>query len=413
MILYIQSIFIIIFVYINWQIIYSDYHKRIIPNKRLFQLLWVLPFWLYFVTWLWDGSYTSIWIQFSLSIIITFLLYFFQIWWAGDAKYLLVLSFFLPSYNIIAFVGNIAIITLWILGIYFIYFYAVKSHRSSSIKEHIRETFTLKKWWLLKNYGNKVLVFLTIFTCIRVWREYFLKYIADQQEAWKKLQVLEQIYELLGPSYLIVLSIGLTIGILILWNIWLQYIIRILWKYNYNVEKCKLILLYSSTIALASFIAYELYMQPKEVGKMLFIIFTLYLAIVIVVKLIRVLLEISFSWWEKYLVSTNSLKPWTTIDHKHMYSVLQYKKKLVDQFNYDLKTKILDQESISKLQKIIKYVNISVKKNKKDEDTIENVMVIKTTPYGVYIFLGFIVTFFLHDLIMGAIVSIWIKAMMY
>jgi len=89
-----------------------------------------------------------------------------------------------------------------------------------------------------------------------------------------------------------------------------------------------------------------------------------------------------------------------------MYSVLQYKKKLVDQFNYDLKTKILDQESISKLQKVIKYVNISVKKNKKDEDTIENVMVIKTTPYGVYIFLGFIVTFFLHDLIMGAIVSI-------
>ena len=130
---YIFYFFVIIFLYLNYKIIASSLKKRLMPNKYLEYLLILLPLWILYI-FLFPLDLTIIEptsinfnymyiIQIILSIIVSFALYYFWLWSAGDAKYVLVLSLFIPYLWIITFIWNTAILALIFLILYFLWFY--------------------------------------------------------------------------------------------------------------------------------------------------------------------------------------------------------------------------------------------------------------------------------------------------
>ena len=85
------------FLYINFLIIKKDIQEKIIPNKYLWYLLILLPFWYFY--WGYYGYFEEIDIvsfilQTCAAFIIWFVLFHFWKWWAGDAKYLIILSYY-------------------------------------------------------------------------------------------------------------------------------------------------------------------------------------------------------------------------------------------------------------------------------------------------------------------------------
>jgi len=59
------------------------------------------------------------------------------------------------------------------------------------------------------------------------------------------------------------------------------------------------------------------------------------------------------------------------LDTKHTQHLLQGREILADDMEFNVKTKILDSQSIQALKKTIKYINLGIQKNNKNEDTIK------------------------------------------
>ena len=160
---YILYILSIPFLYINYKIVVSDLKNKIIPNKYLGYLLLLIPFYYIYIFFSFSeiNYLLFIW-QIILTFIISFILYYFWIWAAWDAKYLLVLSLFIPYIWVIPFIWNIALITILYLFLYFIRFYLWKVlfnkvYRQSlwlNIKQDLTET------WKFINETNDETLFL-------------------------------------------------------------------------------------------------------------------------------------------------------------------------------------------------------------------------------------------------------------
>ncbi len=375
-----------IFLYHNIKIICSDISRKVIPNSHLKYMVVLLPiYYIYIYHYKYIVSidlYLFI-IQTLLALLISFLLYYFNIWWAGDAKYLLVLSLFIPHIWIIPFITNIALTTLSILLLHFVYLCVYK--RLSLKQKYITIKNNLNPKQFLKNNSRSILIFILIFTVFKVSMLLLLMYAPSLE------------YNI-PPIYLVWIPLVL-ISICILIIKYLLSISKdILIEKGYNVEKLYNTLLYISLTLLWLLVWYLLYIGTQQTVYTLKLTFTLYLLIAIVIISVKSLGNVWLNTQEKYLVSLNHLKEWDLLDLPYLKTVLKKKKHIIEEFWFDIDTANLDYESITRLKKMIRAINTIIKKDKKSsEDTIENIMISKTISYWGYIFWWFIVTLIVTD----------------
>ena len=174
---YFLYILIIPFIIFNYKIIISDIKHKIIPNKYLLYLMLIIP--LYFVYLLKtsiDISFFVFFLQLFLSLIISFVLYFFWIWSAWDAKYLLVLSLFIPYVWIVPYIWNIALLTISYLIVYFVYFYLFKNIFNHTYRKIFWENFLfylIDRWMAFSLYSKEKFIFWNYnIWLIRKWSKF-------------------------------------------------------------------------------------------------------------------------------------------------------------------------------------------------------------------------------------------------
>ena len=181
---YLLYILAIPFLYFNYRIVFSDIKNKIIPNKYLVYLLGITPFYYIYTFFTFpDINYLLFVWQIIFTFIISFILYYFWIWAAWDAKYLLVLSLFIPYIWIIPFIWNIALLTIIYLLWYFLWFYFWKclfyKWYAKSLLWNIKQDLN-DKWLSYKSSKTIykifkwIIVFLLIFVSIRIARVYIL-----------------------------------------------------------------------------------------------------------------------------------------------------------------------------------------------------------------------------------------------
>lgn len=284
------------------------------------------------------------------------------------------------------------------LVIYFSYFYFIKFTFNKDFQKGIIHDIkeNSKKSNATSFYIEKIILFILIFTIFRICRWYIVTYINawDGSELQKWWGVL---YEILWPSYIIVIIVLISLLCLWLWRYAVKWIMKVSESYWYDVQKVRYWLMGISVLSLLCFIVYELFQNFQDTVHMLAIIFTIYLGIAICVQALKFLINVSFWVWEKYRVPLKDLQPSMVVDTTYIKKILGNKPVLTEDMWYDISTKILDRESIQQLSKVAKYVNKWIKISQKKEDPISHVIVIKTTPYAAYIFLGFGVTYYFQD----------------
>jgi len=430
---YILYILSIPFLYINYKIIKSDLKYKIIPNKYLNYLLLIIPF--YYIYTFFSVNEINYWfflLQISLTILISFILYFFWIWAAWDAKYLLVLSLFIPYLWIIPFIWNIALITVIYLIIYFIQFYLwkciIKKWYAKELLKQIINDLSEKwrihkknKWWSNFFIILKFLIFFfIIFVSLRLSRIYLLKLVLEKNNNWYILENLIENYSIYLLLILMIIS---------LWMIYLSIFTinktKIYFNTKFKIKKESIwnIFMILLLIFLLTFIFNEYITNKKEITELLIRIFTLYLIIYIVFKMLIYSYKLTFWVAETHHIKIDELKQWDIVDKNFLVKMLWDQSALwnnnenekwsesillepnpVEFFNnlnwpldeYDLKT-------------IKRCYNI-VNEYHKKEDTnwyteLKQIKILKTFPFWIYIISWFIMTFFLDDKIFKYIMN--------
>lgn len=438
------------FLYINYKIVLSDIKIKKIPNKYLKYLLLLLPFWWLFLL-LRPVSWLDIWIsetgllffflQVILTLIISFILYNFWIWSAWDAKYLLVLGLFIPHIWIIPFIWNIALLTVWYLFLYFIWFYIWKClfnwKYSKSLYWNIYNDLKEKLITFLKswdgNFYKKIVffrlfkwlvTFLVIFVSLRISRIYIFKDIFENKEKSEWFLDLLQNYHI----YLFIAFVWFFIWFLI-WFRWLYWKIK-----NYTIKKSQinwdyidLFFLSILFLILCSFLVYEYFIDSGVLIKSLYMIFSLYLSIFIIFLILRYSYKITFSIAETYYIDVKDLKEGDIVDKEYLVKMfwkqasLWYletkeeekikKNKLLYPNPTEYFQKIenpIDKETLKKLNKIYKIVNKYHLKNNINHSTNTNIKILLTFAFWWYIFFWIIITFLLWNDIFKFIIDIWI-----
>lgn len=417
----------IIFTTINIYIVYTDFYKKRIPNKYLLFLLILLPFfYIYLHFWWGEGlNIASVGIQFLLSVGVSFLLYYYWIWSAWDAKYLLVLSLYLPMIGIAPFVGNLALITILYLFGYYIYFYARflfrgKWYISSFWKSISTDKKDTWKVAISKYYANRsvvwrmfrfTLVFLIFFVSVRLIRGYLIE--AAQNIEWIHEYLLQY------SSYTIFIIGWIFFGILYLFRLLSSYVKTSFSarffdsKYITYAENIFPFILF---ILLAWFIFFEYRLNPVEIKNKLFLIFTIYLAIYLVIKVLYYSYKVTFQLSEQDTISLSKLRVGDIVDKSYLVNLfwrqrpLGYREKWEESSDPDgilwknpaitlqKLSNPIDQETLLLLKKIYKIVNTHHKEQKTPGfEKLEDIKVLRTFAFGGYIFTGFLITYILGD----------------
>lgn len=405
------TIFATIFCFINYKIIISDQKIKKIPNKNLLQLLILLPFWyifLYFFP-IWNFEIFGFILQIFASFLISFLLFNFGIWRAWDAKYLLILSLFIPYIWIISFIWNLWLFTLFYLFLYFLWFFIGKSffikwyfsNLIGNIKIDLQEKWKFyknsQKWNTFVIIFKWILIFLVIFVSLRLARIYlFLEFFENFSTNENTLEIFQKYH-----FYLIFVWIWLTIWIYYIWKKIINFLkfffaktfkidIRLIWNIFLGVL----------FFALIYFIFKEFQTNPEEISNYLIKIFTIYIFIYIFAKIIFYGYKLSFLWSEKRQILLKDLKQSDYVDISELNKIFHFRhlpwdewfKKLYDDAifgnNFDLKN----------LKKLIRIQNQYDKKYRKEKNKpIISITCLKTFSFAIYIFIGFIITFFFEN----------------
>ncbi len=333
------------FLYFNYKIIISDLKYKKIPNKYLGYLLLLIPFYYIYIFFSFpEINYLLFSWQIFITFLISFILYYFWIWAAWDAKYLLVLSLFIPYIWVIPFIWNIALITIIYLLSYFLYFYLYKIifnkiYRQSlwwNIKNDLHEKWKIykwNKWWNTKKIIAKFLIiFLLIFVSIRLTRLYLLNWLLHSNNWINRFTFLQEVIKKYN-IYLVFLFIWLFIWGLLLFKILInklkKYISK---KFRINLNLVWNILLIFLSIFLISFISFEYTKNPYEIKNYLFRIFTLYIALYIIFQILKATYKITFWISEYQYIDIKDLKEGDIIDKEYLIkmfgkqSILWYSK---------------------------------------------------------------------------------------
>lgn len=413
---YFFYILIIPFIYLNYKIINSDLKYKIIPNKLLLYLLFLIPFYyLYIYNNFPDINYIFFLLQILFTFIISFILYSFWVWAAWDAKYLLVLSLFIPYIWITPFIWNIAILTILYLFWYFIYFYLAKilfnkkyrKYLFSNIKQNLSvrwSIYKLNKWWkIFFTLLKWLVIFLMIFVSIRLTRFYLFNSFFEESN---NINVIFKVFEEYN-IYLIFFLIWAFVWWFYLFRLFINKISNYISnKFKINIEKIWNVLISILATLLIGFLIYEFSINSKEISYLLFRIFTLYLWIYIFIQIIIYSYKITFWISETEYIKISELKEWIIIDKKSLNQII-WKQIVLGAFNnekwllypnpskYFLGIKNpIDKKDVYKVKKYIKIVNNYYKENiVKWITEINDIQILKTIPFGYYIFIWFIITF--------------------
>lgn len=440
---YIFSIVLILFSLVNIFIVYFDMKKKKILNKYLIFLLYLLPVYLFSIAYLSQTQVEiSFIIQLIISVIVTFLLYYFWIWWAWDAKYLLVLSLFIPHIWIVPFIANISLVTLAYLALYFLYFYGKniiniiywdKTFLNSIItdfKERYYYSIGIKKdifqesiirltiIWILK--------FLFIFLLIRVSKIYlfdpyvennYYRYIQDNQILWFLSQ--NPVYSFLLLFLIIFIFYFVLIFVYKHISDFLDsWLYKILKSLKINTKYTSEIILFLSFILLSSYLFYEYLIHPSELISNLVLIGTYYFAILIFVKIMIYMYKITFQVAEEKIIPISKLKAWDIIDKKFLIKNLWNENCLWAHNNkkwifYPSPKKYfitmdnpINNEDKMLLQKAYNILNKHHKWNNNFVDDLVDIKILKTFPFAIFIFVWFLLTYFYQDQVFQYILDI-------
>ncbi len=432
----------LLILYLNYKIVISDIKEKKIPNKYLLYLLYILPIFYILVFWFnlevlqINSNITFLWfiIQLIFIFLFCFILFYIGAWSAWDAKYILVLSLYIINIWVIPFIINISILTIIYLFWYFLYFYFVKNvfnhkYRKSlfkdiynDIKEQLSTIFKDPvKGYVKKDIIKKALklfiTFLIVFVSFRLLRIYLFHSLSSNwQSSWRIWFVINYL-----KDYKISIIILWIIIFIILYR-YFKKIIRFIRKQiilkikTYLVTNKKLkpdlidfLFLFLLTIFLFIFIIYEYYKNPYEITKALKRIFTFYIIMMIIWRILIYSYKIVFQIKEQDFIIIKNLKEWNIVDKKYLIKlfwtqkILWYKNKdwilSPDPSKYfnEIDNPI-DNETRKKLQKIYKIVNEYHKKNKTIWfSEVKAIKILKTFAFWVYIFYGFIITIFLWN----------------
>lgn len=384
------SILSLFFLYINYRVIKNDLKEKRIPNSDLLLLIYMLPIW-YLYAWYFgyfhDLSLYRFIIETVLTLVIGFMIFHFGKWWAGDAKYLLVLSLFIPHIWVIPLIFSIAITTIIYLIFYFIWFWIgpnlwVKQRRDN-IYRHIivshKDIFISKYRWkskkdiylLLLKYLN---LFLVFFMLIRFTKIHLFTYLENNYSSL--------IINLLFHDF--ILYILIICACCFYWIIYLGKVIHIHYLANVMTP-------YFSTIIVnivgMIFLIYEYLYHSESFIINLSLIFTLYLWIYIWIKTLIYLYIFVFKTNEEILIPIYEIKPWYTIDKKWIQRVFMRDNDIINISpisNYNS----LNQEEIVLIQNNIKKIN-----QYNSNDIITHIPCLKTFNFSSYIFGGFMLQF--------------------
>jgi len=435
---YFFYILIIPFLYFNIKIVISDLKYKKIPNKYLGYLLLLIPFYYIYLFFSYPEINYLIFIwQIILTFIVSFILYYFWIWAAWDAKYLLVLSLFIPYIWIIPFIGNIAFITLIYLLWYFLWFYFYKvafnkQYRKSlwwNIKNDLKERWNVhknNKWWnTYKIISKWLIIFLLIFVSIRLIRFYLLNSIIS---TWQnsKFEIIKEVIEKYN-IYLVFLFIWIFIWILILLKIGINKLKTFLTKkFKLNLNLVWNILLWILSIFLISFISYEYLQNPYEIKNYLGKIFTIYLILYIFFKILKATYKITFWIAEYQYININDLKEGDIVDKE--YLVKMFGEQLVLWFAESKKEKKqrkkylffpspknyfsnidnpIDNETLKTIKKSYFIANKYHKKYTNNFEENNTIKILNTFSFAPYILIWFILTFLFQDKIFKYIINFW------
>ncbi|MDD5213069.1 MAG: hypothetical protein PHG82_01470 [Candidatus Gracilibacteria bacterium] len=410
------SILAIPFLYFNYKIIKSDIKDKKIPNKYLLYLIFLVPF--YYLYLFIFGVHIDIF-KFIFQIISTFLisfsLYYYGVWSAGDAKYLLVLALFLPIIGIIPFIGNIALLTIRYLLGYFIWFYLGKClfNRKYAKNLYLNIYNDLKEKWIInkKNKGGKTLyillkgffIFIIIFVSIKLFKIYIISnFIIENQ----KNNYLTHIF-IYYSNYIILISIILFVGLLYMIKK-ISYIFKnfIINKLEINYKKVNYLFIIIINLFLFIFLIYEYKANTELLIHNLYTIFTRLLIIYLIIKILIHLYRISFDVGETYYKNFLELNENDEIDMKNIKTIFKDKSSLLNK--YDLNLNDLDLKDKVQLEKLITIIRVSNETKNTFETDIKYIKIVKTFSFGIYIFIGFIITIILGNSIVNQLVSILI-----
>jgi len=422
-------VFSLLFLYFNLKILISDIKAKIIPNKYLIYLLCILPFYyLYLIFFL--GFYPNLLII-ILSFFVTFLLYYFWIWWAWDAKYLLVLSLFIQNVWIIPFIWNIGILVIVYLFSYFLYFYLwkclVTPNYAKSLYKNIYNDLKEKFMTYITNYEwdinlkssfkiilNRLLTFLFFFVWIRLSRLIFINTFLSSKDSSSYFWDLLKNYHI----YLWLLMFFM------FW--WFRYFfIRffkfakkfIFEKFWIKADKTKILFPSILSFFLIFIITYEYIINPYEIWNFFYKLFTIYIWLFIISKILLYCYKLTFNIKETYYLDISDLKEWEIVDKDYLIKLFAEQSCLwYDSNDWILSpnpklffSKIenpIDKDTCEKLIEVYKTVN-DYHTNNKSPIFQENkkIKVLKTFAFAPYIFSWFILTYFFQDNIFKFIFS--------
>ena len=434
------------FLFFNYKIIHSDIRRKIIPNKFLLYLIYLVPFHFYYI-WVTfpEVSIIAFTIQILFALVISFTLYYFWIWSAGDAKYLLVLSLFIPHIGIVPFIGNIALLTLLYLIGYFIYFYFyksifIRSYRRSlwrDVGNDLKDKFThflhnpngeiVKKTAIFKLF-KWILIFLMIFVVIRLSRIYLLNSTLGGENGegsrYVFLQKILEDYHIYVIALFLLGFIGLIYLIRIAINKSKDIIMARYQKYGLNNAKLNIILLSVLFLWLVWFISHELVHNFNTISIALYRIFTIYIILYLIAKIFIYSYKITFWIAEQDYMKIKDLKEWEIVDKNYLIKMFWNQKALwhIDEWEKRHNTKALlypnpleyfkklenpiDEETTKILKKAYAAVNrYHARKKTPNYWKIEHIKILKTFSFWGYIFCWFMITYFLGNSIFRGILD--------
>ncbi len=406
------------FLYFNYKIVKTDIQKKKIPNLYLKYLLFLLPFWYVYAWHYWYFSEVHTWIfvvQIFLSLLIGFLIFHFGKWWAGDAKYLLVLALFIPNIGIIPFIFSIAIVTLLYLLWYFLWFWLWPNLWISEKRKNLYTNMwkTKKDEFEIKNRHKTqtqkifeilkwVNIFLIFFICMRLLRLHLIEYLINKYDmsVWEIIQyILNSWWGVYIILWILLVFGGIFLIVRVVFSFWKKY----LQKYSLFLT------IFLINILWIWFIVYEYFRDPSVFLKNILLIMTLYLFIYVTLKMILFAYKIVFIVNEEEFIHIDNLEEGMIVDKKIIIkdfwtqlSLWYYKKKIKTKKEIEEAQKKLlypdpreyfksiknpiDKETKNILQECYKIVE------KEKDNASSSIKILNVSPFWIFIFAWFLLT---------------------
>lgn len=378
-------VLLIIFLYLNYKIVKKDYSEEKIPNKYLLGLIYILPFW-YIVLFQFGNSDIHL-VLFSVHILLTFIvsyaLYEFKVWSAGDVKYLCILWLFIPHIWVLDLIWNIWITTLiYLMGTFIWFWLGPNLWNSQKRKDFYGILWTMKKNEFLDKNKNlnfrKILfkslkwlnIFLILFISLRFLRMYVTSYIETKYD-------LSLFIENYG-TYFIIWILIFTLVI----TLWVKTCLHFLRRYLFSSLNKEVYFICAISFIGIFLLLYGYSQNPVYFSEKIILIFTLYLALYLLIKTFWEGCKIIFKIQEQPMVHVTDLKEGMTIDTSWFNLITKRDKHIL--WDVQISWEVVTKEDIDTIKDVLDKIA--------EQEGEYNVPTLKTFWFAGYIFLGFWVT---------------------